>query len=292
MQASSNIFRRYLPRDRDADEWGWRLIDSGNQRCGPGEAYPPEGHPEAYLFDRDGGRVLGEYQIVVLTRGQGRFASASCPETAVRAGDAFLLFPGEWHCYRPDTETGWAETWAGFDGTEARRVMADFFPRDRPVFPQAGDADLLATFVRQFDILREPRPGCEELAASLIPHQLALLRFSRLAHEGPRTKRREWVMLAKHAMLENPAERTDFEALAASFHLPYARFRKLFKAETGHAPRAFENALKLNRARDLLRSGRHNVNTVSDQLGYSSVYYFSRAYKKHHGHPPSQDLGT
>jgi AraC-like DNA-binding protein len=97
------------------------------------------------------------------------------------------------------------------------------------------------------------------------------------------------VILAKSAILENLAARTDFEALAGELNLSYSRFRKTFKEETGYAPREFENQLKLNRARDLLRSGKYNVNGVADLLGYSSAYYFSRAYKKHHGGSPIRD---
>ena len=42
-----------------------------------------------------------------------------------------LLFPGEWHSYYPDSETGWDEYWVGFRGVHIDRRVGKtlFYPR-------------------------------------------------------------------------------------------------------------------------------------------------------------------
>ncbi len=46
--------------------------------------------------------------------------------------------------------------------------------------------------------------------------------------------------------------------------------------------------MKLNRSRDLLLRENKSVSETADTLAYSSVYYFSRAFKKHFGQSPQQ----
>ena len=42
-----------------------------------------------------------------------------------------LLFPGEWHSYYPDRETGWDEYWVGFRGIHIdKRVEKKFFTKE------------------------------------------------------------------------------------------------------------------------------------------------------------------
>lgn len=44
---------------------------------------------------------------------------------------------------------------------------------------------------------------------------------------------------------------------------------------------------KLLRAKDLLKTGEKNIQEVSDYLGFSTVYYFSRLFKQHFEETPS-----
>ena len=45
-----------------------------------------------------------------------------------------LLFPGEWHSYYPDRETGWDEYWVGFRGIHIdKRVEKKFFTKEEPL---------------------------------------------------------------------------------------------------------------------------------------------------------------
>ncbi len=60
-------------------------------------------------FDTNKGRTLDEFQLLYLTEGEGVFQSDHCPETAIKAGEIFLLFPGEWHTYHPTSGKGWGK---------------------------------------------------------------------------------------------------------------------------------------------------------------------------------------
>ncbi|MFW5995447.1 MAG: AraC family transcriptional regulator, partial [Spirochaetia bacterium] len=62
----------------------------------PGEAYPPNPHhhPPEYRKNLSSGRILGEFQIVYITRGAGFFHSEYTARRRVNAGDCLILFPG------------------------------------------------------------------------------------------------------------------------------------------------------------------------------------------------------
>ena len=46
-----------------------------------------------------------------------------------------LLFPGEWHTYSPDTETGWHEHWIGFNGSAMDHLVEKgFFVPSNPIY--------------------------------------------------------------------------------------------------------------------------------------------------------------
>ena len=111
MQTSSYL----LANDRDA-LWGLTVSTVGYEEIAPGDDYPTKGHADGYYFNLEKGRVLDEYQLLYNPEGEGVFQSAHCPETTIKPGDMFLLFPGEWHTYHPNPRTGWKSHWIGFKG--------------------------------------------------------------------------------------------------------------------------------------------------------------------------------
>jgi AraC-like DNA-binding protein len=289
MAAPETNFRRYLPTDQQAQQWGWRLIDAGRQRTLPGAVYPGAGHPVSYLFDREGRRTLDEFQLVFITSGSGLFESGSVPETTIRTGNALLLYPGEWHRYRPDPATGWTEYWIGFSGREARRIMETFFQMRSPILSVSHPDDLLRHFEQILEWLRRPgTSGREQILASHVPLALSLLKPGIAEPESLPGSGEQWVMLAKATMLEQMHSRVDLRQLAKDLGLSYSKFRFAFKEQTGYPPREYENRIKLNRARDLIAREGKSITETAAALGFSSVYYFSRAYKKRFGHPPSK----
>lgn len=281
-------FSRYFPSDPAAAGWGWRVLDAGCQQIGPGAGYPGAGHPQGYLFDAGGRRVLDEFQIVYIQSGAGQFESAQMAKRPVEAGATLLLFPGEWHHYAPDAGTGWREFWVGFTGADATRVMHQFFRPHNAVLPTGPRGEVLDLFERLLYWAEQNAAGRDQIAASHIPLILAFLKAGHEDTQAPEHSDASLVRRAKAAMLRRLDQRTDLQALAREMGCSYSRFRFAFKEQTGHAPREFENQIKLNRSRDLLLYDRLSVSETADALGFSSVYYFSRAFKRAFGLSPQQ----
>ena len=88
------ISKYLLASERDA-EWGLTISTVGFEKIGPWESYTTKGHAYGYFFNVEKGRVLEEYQLLYQSEGEGVFQSEHQKETRIKAGDIFLLFPGE-----------------------------------------------------------------------------------------------------------------------------------------------------------------------------------------------------
>ena len=86
----------------------------------------------------------------------------------------------------------------------------------------------------------------------------------------------------------NYTENIDIEYLSNMCYLSQAHFFRLFKNEMRMSPIEYKNKLKLERAKALLTEDECSVSEVADILGFESVYYFSRFFKKYTGTPPSE----
>lgn len=64
--------------------------------------------------------------------------------------------------------------------------------------------------------------------------------------------------------------------------------RVLFKSYTGQTPLSYTNTLRLENARDMLRSGYVSVAEAAEANGFESPGYFSRIFKKHFRISPSK----
>src|ERR1035441_4268218 len=141
----------------------------------PGTAYPPSGHPKGFAFDWQHGRVLDGFAIVYISNGRGKFESKPNYSAPIEPGHAFLLFPGVWHRYAPDPETGWYEHWIGFDGETARGWLRHrFISPKNPVLKINAEDTMLATFSRVMQSIRVNRPALQQILAGATAYLLGL----------------------------------------------------------------------------------------------------------------------
>ena len=117
-------FYHYLPIADHDMELGLYVTGCGHGVIHPGQDYPPEEHPRIYQFSWNAGRELPEFQIILITDGEGEFESKATGTVEINCDTLLLLFPGVWHRYRPLRSTGWTERWISVHGEFMHRLYS------------------------------------------------------------------------------------------------------------------------------------------------------------------------
>ncbi|MCF7818771.1 MAG: AraC family transcriptional regulator [Kiritimatiellales bacterium] len=288
MKQALHSYVRYLPVEKDALAWGLHVIDCGITDMAPGAAYPTNvRHPPKYLYQWEDGRTLSEFQIVYITKGAGLFESRRIKQRSIGAGDVLLLFPGEWHRYGRNKETGWDECWVGFSGEYAKRLMTHCFGNLPRVLHVGFDISLFQSIRSLPELLEQAPPGYQQLLAANTTGIIAQLRSLYLGGscEASAEKLIQDIRMQLTADID---QNIDFRALADSVGMSYSKFRAFFKERTGFPPRQYIIEMRINRAKELLTYTNQNISVIADVLGFESLYYFSRLFKFKTGLSPSE----
>lgn len=124
--------------------------------------------------------------------------------------------------------------------------------------------------------------GIMELKAMV--YSLMARLFARLPEKGERNMIERCVayIQAHYAEIEGIAE------LAAMCGYGETAFRKHFREEMGVSPVHYINAVKIERACDMLRSSEMTVGAVGEFLGFYDVAYFHKVFKRYTGMTPGE----
>ena len=96
-------------------------------------------------------------------------------------------------------------------------------------------------------------------------------------------------MLALDYIEKNYADSSvTLNSVCTALAMSTSYFSTLFKSYTGQTPLSYTNTLRLENARDMLRSGYVSVAEAAEANGFESPGYFSRIFKKHFRISPSK----
>lgn len=83
-------------------------------------------------------------------------------------------------------------------------------------------------------------------------------------------------------------EKLSLEQICHDNSVGRSHLQKLFHRKSSHSVMEFFYVQKIDAAKELLRTNQLNITQISEQLGYTSVHYFSRQFKKLTGMSPSE----
>ena len=277
-----------LASERDA-EWGLTISTVGYEKIDPWEAYPTKGHAYGYYFNIDKGRVLDEYQLLYQPEGEGVFESAHIPETRIKPGDIFLLFPGEWHTYRPLTDKGWTSYWIGFKGKNIDdRVKAGFLSPEKPIYHVGFNNDIIAIFEKAMKIADSEDPYYQQTLAGIVNYLIGQMYYLERNCELKKNSDQVDLIAKSKVMIRESLETCiTIQEIAQKLGISYSSFRKLFKEYTGIAPAMYQHNLRLQLAKELLTSTDESIKEIAYRLNFGSPDYFSSKFKAKIGMKPS-----
>ncbi len=89
-------------------------------------------------------------------------------------------------------------------------------------------------------------------------------------------------------MEDNIDKRLTIQQICWDNMIGRTKLQKIFHTESGMGIIDYFSKLKINAAKHMIRDGKLNFSQISEQLGYSSIHYFSRQFKKISGMSPSE----
>lgn len=280
---------QYLRINPNDEDWGIVVTTVGYQFIPPKGQYPLSQHPEQYNFKPQNGRTLNEYQLVYITKGNGYFSSQSYEKEKICAGTMILLFPGEWHSYYPDPDTGWDEYWIGFRGPHIdRRVEKQFFRKEEPLHKIGISATIINLYEDVLKLSAQEKTGYQQMVSSILLHILGSVYYKEKNNSFSNPYIVDKINEARILMKAQTENQLLPEEIASQLGLGYSWFRRMFKEYTGVSPTQYLLQQKLLKAKELLTTTQLNVSEIAYQLKFDNTGQFSTFFKKKEGVTPSE----
>lgn len=278
----------YLSVSSKEKAWNIYVTGAGHaivERNGP---YPPVPHPAGYDFQWERGRILSEYALLYLVKGCGIFESAHQASLKVGVGDCLLLFPGEWHRYKPDVTVGWEEYWVTFQGGLVQSWEKHKFIRTEGPLVSSGNEDLLSPIFEELLRLTRLKTRRRPQESAALCHLLIAKALSSSKISDKDTTTTERLHAAGDYLRLHPESDVDLPGLAKRFGMSYSGFRRNFAKYFGKSPDQFHQEARVARAKQFLIETDLSLKEIAVRLNYSSEFYLMQVFKRHTALTPTQ----
>ncbi len=283
-------YSNYFASNRsDEEKWGATGVGIGHAFIEPGAVYPPARHPVDHMFSWSQGRVLQNFQILYVSSGAGEFESVAVGSRQVVAGTMMILFPGVWHRYRPEPETGWTEDWLELRGPAVDRLqLVEEISPDSPLH-EIGHHSRILEIYEQGHLLAQTAPSeFTPLLGMLGMQLLAQLAMIKALPKRENEDVDSSIQLAKELIAMRINQPLVVEKISEEVGIPYSLFRRTFRQRTGLTPKQYHLEIRLRKAQDLLANTNISIKEVGEALGYHTAFHLSADFKSRTGLSPSE----
>lgn len=205
--------------------------------------------------------------------------------------DQLLVIPADTpHAYGAGKRNPWTIHWFHAVGANMRFYLEklDVTP-ERSVVRVGSSVQLFSLFD---EVLKAVERGFTLAHLLYAAHSLAHLMGLILRYKDEfwhcETNAAERVAKSVEFMRDQLREPLPITTLAAVVNLSRSHYTTLFRRVTGYAPLQYLNHLRMQCAVQLLDTTDLSIKEISDQIGFSDQFYFSRAFRKMYGHAPSE----
>ncbi len=245
-----------------------RLLLCGKREKSISHAFGP--------YDRDA------YLFTFVTEGAAEM-TAGGHRIPISAGDFYVFFP---HCgfsYVTQPDPPWSILWFSVEGTHVRAFLdaARLTPSD-PVFRVRRQMQLTTQLGSLFRFSGRTSPESRFLCLSIL-YEI----FSLVTQERQHSVMDPRVLQALRIMETRFSSSVTVGEIADELHLHRNAFTKLFRREMGVTPMEALQTIRFDHAVRLMRYSELSLSEIASSCGFQDALYFSRAFHRRYGQPPS-----
>lgn len=197
------------------------------------------------------------------------------------AGEAFLISKGKLHSFK--VEPGYRHVWAAFDGEKAAELLQSFgldpYQHAKLTVADRKFADSLC----EAAVKSVQTHDNVKVAESWLYAMLSLLSEPKAATETVDSS----MITAAKFLEQHYHRRITMQQVADLMHISEKHFCKQFKRQFGVPPQEFLMNIRLEKAKQLLKSTDLRIKEIAGSVGFSSQLNFTAAFKKRFGQSPT-----
>lgn len=234
----------------------------------------------------DNMRVLGQYAIVYLLDGEGRYADARGVDEPVKAGDMIFVFPELAHGYGPGPHQHWSEFFIVFQGPVFDLWRSVGLLNDQhPILHLEPIDHWLKRFESVLSGSREPGWSPPILEVTRLQQVLAEAIVGGSKSAIPNDDLR-WASRACALLEADLSPSVDLQQIADKLEMNYETFRRRFTQIVGQPPARYRSSRLIDRACELMQTSNMNDKQIAYSLGFCDEFHFSRRFKQFMGKSP------
>lgn len=207
----------------------------------------------------------------------------------LEAGHVVLLPPQRSFTLLPDPQRPPRAHRLDFSGDFMTRWAAAGFFGSFPAVLRPGFDETLLGHIRSMVELARLKPlGMGRLLAGVLSNMLARLETVARSGASAGTGRQRHLVQEARVLLADPSrDRLRLETIAEDLGVSYSWFRQAFRRQAGAPPQRFRQNQRMTRACQLLADTQLPISAIAQELGFGSLAYFSRVFRKETGLSPT-----
>lgn len=227
-------------------------------------------------------------------------------EYVVSSGQFLFLKSGFHHWGDPKTPAGTSWYWVHFYNTPCYYPEFNWFSSSFQIIsfdeynkklrlPKHGSilkANIIESKLNSMNRLFNSNDPFRAIMLSLQSMELFLDVFKESMNTGPLSKSERTVQRVIDYIEHKETHCLKSSEIENHIQMNYAYLCKAFKAKTGSTIHDYNAQVFVNKAMKMMRDTNQNISEISDTLGFSSPFYFSRIFKEIVGISPSEYINN
>lgn len=238
-----------------------------------------------------GPAIRENYVLHYITEGKG-YLEYRKQKIPLQKGDIFLLIPGEVTYYFADNQTPWSYYWLGISGIKAQEYFNLSSIHDTAYLRSPHTKALgkfIGTIVKDAERLDESKASQLHVISQLfeLMHQLNAL--SPNLDQETISPSQKLYREAKHLIdIGYNSQDISIQYIADKLGVHRSYLSSIFKDFHKISPKEYLLEVRMNRAKELLKTTDQPIKIIAYSVGYLDPLHFSKAFRQYYDCSPSQ----